>query len=480
MTQNPQNYQPPELLIAGRFVARGTDSIAVFNPATGEPLGQLPLAGTRELDEALAAAQRSFPAWRARTPLERGRYLKKSADLLRERSAAIAQLVTLEQGKPLAQSHAEITMAADTLEWFAEEGRRAYGRSFPGVHGGVRYTVHKEPVGPVASLAPWNFPVTNAARKIGAALAAGCTCIHKPAEEAPASALAVARALVDAGLPEGVLSVVFGVPAEVSSYLIASPVIRKVSFTGSIPVGQHLMQLAAARGMRTTMELGGHAPVIVCDDVDLEAVLELCVPRKFANAGQVCVSPTRFFVHDRIFDRFAEGFRRRSAQVIVGSGLDPRVQMGPLAHRRRIPVVQDLVDDAASRGARLLTGGRRLPGRGNFFEPTVLAELGSQARLMNEEPFGPVALLNRFDDLDRALAEANRLPYGLAAYGFTRSLDTAARLSSGLEAGMVGINNFKISLPDTPFSGVKESGHGAENGVEGLEACLVTKLVSVA
>ncbi|HEY8358502.1 MAG TPA: NAD-dependent succinate-semialdehyde dehydrogenase [Ramlibacter sp.] len=480
MPEIQADYQQPELLIAGRFVASGSDAMPVLNPASGETLARLPLAGPQELDAALEAAQRTSAAWRARPPVERGRYLKQAAKLLRERAGAIARLVTLEQGKPLAQSHAEITMAADTLEWFAEEGRRAYGRAIPGTHGGVRYVVHKEPVGPVASLAPWNFPVTNAARKIGAALAAGCTCIHKPAEEAPASALAVARALVDAGLPEGVLSVVFGTPAEVSQHLIASPVIRKVSFTGSIPVGQHLMQLAASRGIRTTMELGGHAPVLVFDDADVDAVLDLSVPRKFANAGQICVSPTRFFVHDRIFDRFAEGFRRRTLSIEVGNGLDPRVQMGPLAHGRRLPAVQELVDDATARGARLLAGGRRIAGPGNFFEPTVLADLPAGTRLMNEEPFGPVALLNRFDDAEAAIAEANRLPFGLAAYAFTRSLATAQLASEALQAGMVGINNFKISLPDTPFGGVKESGHGAENGNEGLEACLVTKLVALA
>ena len=474
------NYQTPQLLIGGRWIAHTDNSIPVVDPASGEVLAQLPIAGAAELDEALEAARSAFPSWSSRPPVERGRILKKAAELLRERSAAVAQLVTREQGKPLAQSQGEITMAADTLEWFAEEGRRAYGRAIPGVHGGVRYVVHKEPIGPVASLAPWNFPVTNAARKIGAALAAGCTCIHKPAEEAPSSALAVARALVDAGLPEGVLSVVFGTPAFVSEHLLASPIVRKLSFTGSIPVGQHLMQMASARGIRTTMELGGHAPVVVMDDVDLDPVLDLCVARKFANAGQICVSPTRFFVHEKIFDRFVEGFRRRSAGLKVGSGLDPSVQMGPLAHRRRPPAIQDLVDDAGGCGARVLAGGRRNPGPGYFFEPTVIAELPTRARLMNEEPFGPVALINSFSDLDSAVREANRLPFGLAAYAFTRSLATANYLAGALQAGMVGINNFRISLPDTPFGGVRESGHGAENGVEGLDACLVTKLVSIA
>lgn len=480
MMPSHTDYPSLHLLIGQRPIADTAHTQPVLNPATGEALAELPLAGPAELDAALQAAAQGFNVWRDRPPVERGRHLKRAADLLRERSPAIARLVTLEQGKPLAQSRAEIAMAADTLEWFAEEGRRAYGRAIPGVHGGVRYVVHKEPVGPVASFAPWNFPVTNAARKIGSALAAGCSCIHKPAEEAPASALAVAQALLDTGLPDGVLSVVFGMPADVSRHLIASPIIRKISFTGSIAVGQELMQLAATRGIRTTMELGGHAPAIVLDDVELDPLLDLCVARKFANAGQICVSPTRFFVHERIFDRFAEGFRRRSAALLVGNGLDPQVQMGPLAHRRRVPAIQDLIDDAHGHGARLLTGGRRLPGPGNFFEPTVLAELPAHARLMNEEPFGPVALLNPFGDVDAVIAEANRLPYGLAAYAFTRSLDMATRLGSALQAGMVGINNFRVSLPDTPFCGVKESGHGAENGSEGLDACLVTKLVALA
>jgi succinate-semialdehyde dehydrogenase/glutarate-semialdehyde dehydrogenase len=472
-------YDAPQLLIGGRWISRTSDRRPVLNPATGEVLAELPLAGREELDAALESARARFASWSACPPVERGRILKTAAQLLRERIARVAQLITLEQGKPLAQAHAEMTTAIETLEWFAEEGRRAYGRVIPGVHQGARYVVHKEPIGPVASLAPWNFPVTNAARKIGAALAAGCTCIHKPAEEAPASALAVAHALVDAGLPEGVLSVVFGDPAFISEYLLTSPIIRKLSFTGSIPVGQHLMQMAAQRGVRTTMELGGHAPVLIMDDVELDRVLDLCVPRKFTNAGQICVSPTRFFVHESIFDRFAEGFRRRSAALHIGNGLDPSVQMGPLAHRRRLPAVQDLVDDATDCGAQLLTGGRRLPGPGNFFEPTVLTHLPLTARAMNEEPFGPVALLNPFSHLDDALREANRLPFGLAAYAFTRSLRVAHDLGAALQAGMVGINSFRISLPDTPFGGIRESGHGAENGIEGLDACLVTKLVSI-
>lgn len=471
-------YEPPALLIAGEFVAATRTAEPVINPANGQILATVPHATPADLDAALDAAQRSFGPWRTETPQERGRILKRAADLLRVRADAIARLVTQEVGKPLAEGRWEAAVAADTLEWFAEEGRRAYGRVLPARQGKTRFSVVKEPVGPVAAFAPWNFPVVNAARKIGAALAAGCPCILKPAEEAPAAALAVGRALLDAGLPPGVLSIVFGVPAEVSSHLIASRVIRKLSFTGSIPVGRHLMKLAVDRGQRTTMELGGHAPVIVCDDADVDAVLDQAVVSKFRNAGQVCVSPTRFYVQRRIYDRFVEGFAARAEALKVGDGLDERSQMGPLIHERRRAAVAALVDDACAAGGRLAAGGRPMDGPGFFYRPTVLAGVPETAHIMNEEPFGPVAIVNRFDELDSALASANRLPYGLAAYGFSASAAQVTRLGDELEAGMVGLNSFSISVADTPFLGVKDSGHGAENGIEGLEACLVTKLIS--
>ena len=384
----------------------------------------------------------------------------------------------MEEGKVLSETRWEVGLSAEIFEWYAEEGRRAYGRVLPQRASGVRMTVMKEPVGPVAAFAPWNFPIGNPARKIGAALGAGCPCILKPAEEAPGSALEVARALADAGLPAGVLSVVFGVPSEVSSYLLASPIIRAISFTGSIAVGKQLMKLAADGMKRTTMELGGHAPVLVFDDVDVEQVLDQSVFAKYRNAGQVCVSPTRFYVQEKICDRFVDGFTARARALKVGDGLADGTQMGPLAHPRRIESMERLLGDARKSGARFNAGGARIPGRGYFWEPTVISAVSNDARIMNEEPFGPVAIINPFSDFDTAIREANRLPYGLAAFAFTRSSRNVNLLGEQIEAGMIGINSFAISVPESPFGGVKESGHGSEEGIEGLDACLVTKFVT--
>ncbi|MFW7346977.1 MAG: NAD-dependent succinate-semialdehyde dehydrogenase [Pigmentiphaga sp.] len=478
---NTDTYRQPELLIGGDPRGLdGRDAMPVVNPATGGALCLLPLASRQDLDDALEAAQRSFTEWRRVAPVDRGRILRRAADLMRGSVERIARLITLEVGKPIAESRQEAALAAETLDWFAEEGRRAYGRILPSGLGKTQFMVVKEPVGPVAAFAPWNFPTVNAARKIGSALAAGCPCILKPAEEAPAAALEVARALLEAGLPRGVLSVVFGVPAEVSEHLLASPIIRKVSFTGSIPVGQHLMKLAAASGKRTTMELGGHAPVLVFGDADVEQALDLAVASKYRNAGQVCVSPTRFYIHESIHERFVQGFEQRVRTISVGDGLAESTRMGPLAHDRRRAPLESLIENALGGGGRLVSGGKAIESGGYFFEPTVLADVPESARVMNEEPFGPLALLNAFTSTDEAIARANRLPFGLAAYAFTRSTDVVRRVSHEVEAGMLGINSFMISVPDAPFLGIKESGHGAENGIEGLEACLVTKLVSVA
>ena len=467
------------LLIDGQHVkGEGRRTRPVVNPATEETLGELPLATPSDLDHALEAAQRSWPAWRALGPQQRGKILKKAADLLRERSEGIARLATLEEGKALAEARIEVQIAAEIFDWYAEEGRRAYGRVLPPRAAGMRMTVVKEPVGPVAGFAPWNFPLGNPARKLGAALGAGCTVIVKPAEETPGCALAIAQALVDAGIPNGVIAVVFGVPAEVSQHLIASPVIRAISFTGSIPVGKQLAAQAAAGMKRTTMELGGHAPVLVFDDVDVEAVLDLSAASKFRNAGQVCVSPTRFYVQEGIYERFAAGFAARAKSLSVGNGLTDGVKMGPLAHSRRRPAVAALIDDAVQHGAKALAGGAALPGKGYFFAPTVLADVPDSARIMNEEPFGPVAVLAPFRDFDEAIAKANRLPYGLAAYAFTQNARRVNLLGEQVESGMLGINSFTIAVPEAPFGGVKESGHGSEDGIEGLDACLVTKFIT--
>ncbi len=467
------------LLIDGDWLtAQGRRTMPMINPATEEVLGQLPLASAADLDRALEAARRTWPVWRSMAPVQRGRILRRAAEILRSRAEEIARLATLEEGKTLAETRIEVGMSANIFEWYAEEGRRAYGRVLPQQSPGVRMTVVREPVGPVAAFAPWNFPLGNPARKLGAALGAGCTCILKPAEEAPASALSIAAALTEAGVPAGAIAIVFGVPAEVSAHLIASPVIRKISFTGSVPVGKQLMKLAAEGAKRTTMELGGHAPVLVFDDVDVDHVLDLSVAAKFRNAGQVCVSPTRFYVHETIYDRFVAGFAARAGALRVDDGLVEGARMGPLAHARRLAAVAAFVDDARAQGARIAAGGQRIARRGWFYQPTVLADVPRSARMMNEEPFGPVALVNPFTDFDSVIAEANRLPYGLAAFAFTRDSRRVNLLGEQIEAGMIGINSFAISVNESPFGGVKESGHGSEEGVEGLEACLVTKFIT--
>jgi succinate-semialdehyde dehydrogenase / glutarate-semialdehyde dehydrogenase len=472
-------YTDLKLLIAGEWVsAQGRSSEPVINPATGEPMGELPHASRADLDRALEAAREAFPKWRAVPPNERSRILKRAADLMRERADHIARIATLEEGKPVAESRLEVLRSAEIFEWYGEEARRAYGRVLPQRAPGLRLTVLKEAVGPVAAFGPWNFPVGNPARKVGAGIAAGCPVILKPAEHTPGSALEVARALVDAGIPKGVLSIVFGVPSEVSSYLLASPIIRKMTFTGSTKVGKELMKLAAGNMIRTTMELGGHAPVLVFGDVNIEHVLDLSVASKYRNAGQVCVSPTRYYVHESIYKQFVEGFTARAKVLPVGDGLVETNKMGPLAHNLRPPFLESLLADARESGARFHTGGSRISGPGYFFQPTVISEVSHQARIMNEEPFGPVAIINPFSDFDAVIQEANRLPYGLAAYAFTNSSHTVNLLGEQIEAGLIGINSYAISVPESPFGGVKESGHGSDEGMEGLEGFLVTKFVS--
>jgi len=382
----------------------------------------------------------------------------------------------MEEGKTLPETRGEAQMAANLFEFYAEECRRTYGRALVRPTG-TRSLIVKEPVGPVAAFAPWNFPIGNPARKLGAPVAAGCSVILKPAEEAPAAAIEIVRALVDAGLPAGVVQLVFGVPEEVSRHLLASPIIRKLSFTGSIPVGKQLLALAAATVKRTTMELGGHAPVIVFDDADLPRAVELLAIAKIRNAGQVCVSPTRFYVQDGIYDRFIAAYTERVRKVNLGDGLLETSNMGPMANPRRPAAMEAFIGDAVSCGAKLLTGGERAGKQGFFWQPTVLSEVPVQARIMNEEPFGPVAVCARFSTFDEVVEQANRLPYGLAAYAFTESAKRAMLIGDAIESGMVGINMVMMASPDSPFGGVKESGHGLEDGPEGLHACLVTKAI---
>jgi len=466
-----------QLHIAGEWRgAAGRDMQPVLNPATGETLGDLPLATARDLDDALEAAQRGFLAWRATAPEARAAVLVRTAALIRERADMLAAIATLEQGKPLAEARGEVLGAAMILEFHAGEAVRNYGRVLPRSPG-LRSIVIKQPVGPVAAFCAWNFPVINPVRKISPALAAGCSVILKPSEETPASVIAVMRCFLDAGLPADVVQIVFGVPDIVSRTLLASPVTRKLSFTGSVPVGKHLMRLAADTVMRMTMELGGHSPVLVFDDCDVEKTLDTLVAHKFRNAGQVCIAPTRFHVQDGIYDRFAAGFAERAGRIAMGDGRDAGTVMGPTANPRRPDAIEAMVENARVAGAKLLAGGGRGPGAGFFFQPTVLGDVPLEAAAMNDEPFGPLALLRRFSSVDEAIEQANRLPYGLAAYCFTENGRRQNLLGDSIEAGMVAINNVRTSWPDAPFGGVKESGFGSEDGPEGIEAHMVTRAI---
>lgn len=475
-------YPGLALYINGKWLDTASGGVMqVINPADETELATLPLAGTAELDAALAAAERGFAVWKKTPALERQKTISRATQLIRERAGAIATMLTLEQGKPYAQALREVVLGAEIIDFLAEEGKRLYGRAIPSRSPDVlSQLVMHQPVGPVAAFTPWNFPANLPARKIGGALAAGCSMIIKPAEETPATCMEMVRAFHDAGLPPGVLNMVCGRPAEVSAYLIGSPVIRKVSFTGSVPVGRHLGELAARGIKRFTAELGGHAPVIVCRDADIEKAAKASVTAKYRNGGQVCVSPTRFYVHTSQFAAFREAFVQGARKIKVGSGMEEGVEMGPLVHARRLDDMQTLVDDAVRRGGQLLCGGHRIAGAGYFYAPTVLAQLPPDARVLCEEPFGPIAILQAFDQLDEAISAANALPYGLAAYAFTRDIGQAHRLSEELEAGMVGINHFGVSQPETPFGGWKESGHGQESGTEGLLGYTDVKLCSVA
>ena len=472
-------YPTLSLYIDGQFInAEGRREQPVFNPATGEVIGQLPHASTEDLDKALAAAARAFESWKKSSPMERSKVLRKVAELARERAAEIGRHMTVDQGKPLAESTGEVTLCADHAEWHAEECRRIYGRVIPARMDGVRQLVLREPVGVCAAFSPWNFPFNQAIRKISAAVGAGCTIILKGPEDAPSAVLALARLFHDAGLPPGVLNLVWGVPAEVSQHLINSPIVRKISFTGSVAVGKLLAAQAAMLMKRSTMELGGHAPVIVCDDADIDSAVKMMVAFKFRNAGQVCVSPTRFYVQEGAYDKFVGAFVDKARALKVGDGLVAGTQMGPLAQPRRVGAIAGFIDDAVARGASVLAGGAPMPGQGNFFAPTVIADLPEDSRLMTEEPFGPVAGMVRFKTLDEVLKRANSLPFGLAAYAFTGSTRNAQALSSGLEAGMVSINHLGLALAETPFGGIKDSGIGSEGGSETFDGYLNTKFVT--
>ena len=474
-------YPNTELHIAGKWLpAAGGETLDVINPATEDVIGSVAHARIADLDAALAAAESGFRVWKEVSAMERYNVMRKAANLVRERADAIAAMMTMEQGKPLGEAKVETLFGADIIDWFAEEARRAYGWVIPARMGGVTQMVVKEPVGPVAAFTPWNFPINQAVRKLSGAVAAGCSIILKGPEETPASCAALVRAFVDAGLPDGVVNLVYGIPAEISEYLIPHKTIRKVTFTGSTAVGKQLAALAGQHMKRVTMELGGHSPAIVFEDADVEVALQVLTANKFRNAGQVCVSPTRFLVHEKHYKRFVEGFTEFASSLPVGDGMDTANKMGPLAHDRRIDAIEGFVADAVGKGATLQTGGKRKGNKGYFFEPTVMTDVPLDARIMNEEPFGPVAPISSFSDFDAVVAEANRLDYGLAAYAYTTSTKTAQAIGAAFESGMVSINHHGLGLIETPFGGVKDSGYGSEGGSEAIDAYLNTKFITQA
>jgi succinate-semialdehyde dehydrogenase / glutarate-semialdehyde dehydrogenase len=472
-------YEDLSLYINGQFLkGDGRREQDVFNPATDEVIGKLPHASKADLDLALESAHKAFQTWKKSSPMERARILRKVAELSRARAKEIGANITLDMGKPLAEAAGEVTVCSEHADWAAEECRRIYGRVIPARAEGVRQLVLKEPIGVVAAFSPWNFPYNQAIRKIVSALGAGCTIIIKGPEDAPSAVVAIARMFHEAGLPPGCLNVVWGVPSEVSTYLINSPIVRKISFTGSVPVGKQLAAMAGSLMKPCTMELGGHSPVIVMDDADVEAAADIMASSKFRNAGQVCVSPTRFYVQEKAYDRFVARFLDKIKTLKVGPGIEPDTKMGPLAHKRRVPAIAGFVEDANARGAKILAGGHTMGERGNFFEPTVVADAPDDSKLMTQEPFGPILGMKRFKTIDEAIERANSLPFGLAAYAFTSSTKNATKLGDALESGMVTINHLGLAVAETPFGGVKDSGYGSEGGTETFDGYLVTKFVT--
>lgn len=476
-----ESYPSLGFFINGEFINAGNrPTQAVINPATEEVLGQLPLATQADLDDALAAAAAAFKTWKHSSPMERSAILRKAAELARARAPQIGRNLTLDQGKPLSQAIAEIVSCADHCDWHAEECRRIYGRIIPPRRANFRQYVIQEPIGVCAAFTPWNFPFNQAIRKISAAIGAGCTIILKGPEDSPSAIMAIAELFRDAGLPKGVLNIVWGDPPFVSDYLIRSPIVRKISFTGSVPVGKQLAALAGAHMKPVTMELGGHSPVLILDDADIAKTARSLARSKIRNAGQTCVSPTRIYVQQKAYDQFLSEFTSRLSNIHIGNGLDEAVDMGPLAHERRLAAMGDLIADARQQGATVEIGGERLQREGFFYAPTVLTNTHHACKIMNEEPFGPVATVTAFSELDEAIAEANRLPYGLAAYAFTNNLQASVKLSNDIEAGMVHLNHLGSALPEAPFGGIKDSGIGSEGGQETFNAYLVTKLITQA
>lgn len=474
-------YPNTQLLIDGSWTDGEEGlSIPVVNPVNNAIIGSVSHASKSDLDKALQAAEAGFSVWKNTLPIDRNKLMRKAASLLRERTSSIATIMTMEQGKPLSESIAEVNAASEIIEWFADEGLRNYGRLVPSrVSYSIRQMVLKDPVGPVAAFVPWNFPILVLVRKISAALASGCSMIVKAPEETPGSPAELIRAFVDAGLPDGVLNLVYGDPAQISEHLIASPIIRKITFTGSTPIGKILASMAGKHMKRVTMELGGHAPVIVCADADLELAISNALAGKFRNAGQICICPTRFIVHQSVASEFSAELARKANQISVGDGLLPTTNMGPLANARRLKAMSDLTEDAVQKGAKILTGGQRISNEGNFWMPTVLENVPRDARILNEEPFGPIAPIIAFESLDDAIREANRLDFGLAGYAYTQSLKNADLLSRNVQVGMMWINSNSITSAELPFGGLKDSGYGTEGGPEALDEYKNIRSVSV-
>lgn len=477
-----QNQYPDTLLlIDNKWRESGGDKkIPVVDPANEEIIGYVSSASKQDLEEVAQSIAKGFEVWKNISPLERAKIMRKAAELLRERSATIAWLMTREQGKPLAQSKMEVLGAADTIDWFAEEARRTYGQIIPARSSNVTQMVIKRPVGPVAAFTPWNFPINQVVRKLSAALAAGCSIVVKAPEETPASPAAMINCFIDAGVPAGVIALVFGVPAEISEFFIAHPVIEKISFTGSTPVGKHLASLAGQYMKKATMELGGHAPVLVFGDADIDNAVSTMAASKFRNAGQVCASPTRFIIQDKVYDEFVEKFTLATKMLQVGNGLEQGIDMGPLANDRRIPAMERMLQDAVAKGGKIILGGKRLGNKGYFFEPTIITDVPIHAEMMNEEPFGPIAILNRYKSDEEMFSEANRLRYGLASYAFTKSAAHVHALGALVNAGMTSINHNGLALQEVPFGGIRDSGYGTEGGSEAINAYLDLKFVTVA
>jgi succinate-semialdehyde dehydrogenase/glutarate-semialdehyde dehydrogenase len=470
-----------QLLIGGEWRnSSNGETRSIINPATEEVEGEFCVAQDDDLDAAAEAAAKGFDVWRRVPALGRSNILRKVAQLMRERAPALAELITRENGKTLQESLMEVNGAAEYFEWYAEEARRLYGRVVPARMGGVRQMVTREPIGPVLALSPWNWPLMTATRKLSASLAAGCSVILKPAEETPSAPVALVKILVECGVPAGAVNVVFGDPAHISSRLIRSHHIRKISFTGSVPVGRILATQAAEGLKRITLELGGHAPVIVFDDADIEATVAKLMPVKFRTAGQVCSCPSRFFVQEAAYEKFVSLMSDACAKMKVGNGLDPSVAMGPVTSARRLQAVSHFVEDAIAHGAKVTAGGHRIGTRGNFYEPTVLRDVPLTASLMQEETFGPLVPVVPFKTYSDAVGLANSLNLGLSAYAFTNSLSIAQRISDDIESGMVGVNTLGVSMAESPFGGVKDSGIGHEGGSEGLDAYLNTKFIAQA